>query len=58
VLLYGGHGVVVKVIDDERCPLGGELDVELKEERGDRRGSGCRGGEGEEDVAIGVEEFE
>lgn len=38
VLLGGGDGVVVEVVDDETCALDGEGDAELVEEGYNRRG--------------------
>lgn len=59
VVLVGGAGrVVVEVVDDEAGALSGELDVELGEE-GDEGGRGRGvGAQGDEDVAVGVEELE
>lgn len=59
VVLVGGAGrVVVEVVDDEAGALSGELDIELGEE-GDEGGRGRGvGAQGDEDIAVGVEELE
>ena len=36
MLLRRGGDIVVKVVDHNRISVGGEVDVELEEERGDR----------------------
>lgn len=54
----GGEGIVGEVVDHEAGAFGGEGDVELGEE-GDEGVGGCSlGGEGVEDVALGVEEVD
>jgi hypothetical protein len=54
----GAGGVVVEVVDDEAGAVGGQGYVQLEKERVDGR-RGCVGGaEGEEDVAVGVDEVE
>jgi hypothetical protein len=53
-----GGDVVVEVVYYQACAVGGEGDVEFGEE-GDKRGCGGGvGGEGQEDVALLVEELE
>jgi hypothetical protein len=58
VLVCGAGGIVVEVVDDETRSVGGNADVELGQEADDRgRDRGGRG-EGEEDVALRVDELE
>jgi len=58
VFVVGVGGVVVEMVNYERVSVGGEVDVELEEERdeGGRRWGIC--GEGEEDVAVVLGEVE
>lgn len=58
VVVGGGLGVVVEVVDDETRALGGDLDVQLEEEGVEGGRDGLGGAQGEEDVAAGVEEVE
>lgn len=58
VLVGGGLGVVVEVVDDETGSLGGDVDVELQEDRVEGGRYGRRRAQGEEDVATGVDEVE
>lgn len=54
----GGVVVVVEVVDDGSCSLGGEGDVEFGEEGDDGGWDGAGGGGGEEDVTLGVDKVE
>lgn len=58
VLIGGGLGVVVEVVDDEAGSLGGDVDVELQEDRVEGGRYGRRRAQGEEDVATSVDEVE
>lgn len=59
IVPVGGAGdVVVEVVDDEAVAVGGQGDVELREEGDQRGGCGGVGAEGEQDVALGVDEVE
>lgn len=56
---FGGrNSVVVEVVDDSACSLGGKRDVELGEESNEGAGHSEGRGRGEEDVALGVDEVE
>jgi hypothetical protein len=58
MLLGGRDGVVVEVVDDEGVAVGGEVDIEFEEQRDDGAGGRAVGGEGEQDVAVLLEELE
>ena len=50
------RGIVVEVVHDEASSVGRELDIELEKEGVDGGGSGLAGAEGQEDVAVGIDE--
>lgn len=50
--------VVGKVVDDEAGAVGRQGHVQLAEQGDDRGGGGLAAGEGDEDVAVGVEELD
>lgn len=58
VFLGRGKSVIVEVVNDDRRPIGGQMDVQLEEEG--TKGAGRRrlAGEGEEDVPLLVKEVE
>lgn len=58
VLLGGADGVVIEVVDDKAGAVGGEGDVKLGQEAHDGGRDGRFGGEGQKDVALGVDELE
>lgn len=58
VLLGSGRDVIVEVVDDETAPVRRQVDVELEQGRDDRGRGRVLGGEGDEDVALGVDELD
>lgn len=58
MFLGRGKSVIVEVVNDDRRPIGGQMDVQLEEEG--TKGAGRRrlAGEGEEDVPLLVKEVE
>lgn len=58
VLLGGRDSVVVEVVNDDSRAVIRKVDINLKEEGADGAGGGGLAGEGEEDVAVLVQEFE
>lgn len=58
MLIWGGGRIVGEVVNDHGVAVGREVDVELEEEGGDRRGCARVGTQRQEDVPAGVGEVE
>jgi hypothetical protein len=53
-----GGAVVVEVVNDKSTAVSGQVNIELEEEGYQAGGGEVAGGEGKEDIAFGVDEFE
>lgn len=58
MLLGGRDSIVVEVVNNDSRAITGEVDIDLEEEGADGAGGGGLAGEGEEDVAVLVQEFQ
>lgn len=58
VLLGGRDSVVVEVVNNDSRAVARQVDIDLEEEGADGAGGGGLAGEGEEDVAVLVQEFQ
>ena len=58
VLLGGGEGIIVEVVDDNRGAVRRQVEIELQKKRTDGARSGGLAGESEEDVSVLVQEVD
>lgn len=58
VIVGGGLGIVVEVVDNQARAVGGESNVELEQQAADGSGDGGVGGEGKKDIGAQVDEVD